>query len=47
MPVPAARLIPVTDSDAPADLAVRNGRVFTGDPRRPAVDQLIHLGILP
>jgi predicted amidohydrolase YtcJ len=34
--MPVAGLVPQAVSDQPADLVVRNGRVFTGDPRRPA-----------
>jgi len=34
--MPVTGLAPVADSDEPADLVVRNGRVFTGDARRPA-----------
>ena len=34
--MPVAGLVPQADSNEPADLVVRNARVFTGDPRRPA-----------
>ena len=34
--MPVAGLTPSADSDAPADLVVRNARVFTGDRQRPA-----------
>jgi hypothetical protein len=34
--MPVAGLTPSADSDEPADLVVRNARVFTGDRQRPA-----------
>jgi predicted amidohydrolase YtcJ len=34
--MPVTGLVPQADSDQPADLVIRSGRVFTGDPRRPA-----------
>jgi predicted amidohydrolase YtcJ len=34
--MPVTGLAPVADAGEPADLVVRNGRVFTGDRRRPA-----------
>jgi predicted amidohydrolase YtcJ len=33
--MPMAGLVPAEQADDPADLVVRNGRVYTGDPRRP------------
>jgi predicted amidohydrolase YtcJ len=33
--MPVTGLVPQADSDQPADLVVRNGRIFTGDLRRP------------
>jgi predicted amidohydrolase YtcJ len=36
MSMPVAGLVPRADGTEPADLVVRNARVFTGDPRRPA-----------
>jgi predicted amidohydrolase YtcJ len=36
MSMPVVGLVPQAGGDQPADLVVRNARVFTGDPRRPA-----------
>jgi predicted amidohydrolase YtcJ len=33
--MPVAGLVPAEHADDPADLVVRNGRIYTGDPRRP------------
>jgi predicted amidohydrolase YtcJ len=33
--MPMAGLVPAERADDPADLVVRNGRIYTGDPRRP------------
>jgi predicted amidohydrolase YtcJ len=33
--MPVAGLVPAEHVDKPADLVVRNGRIYTGDPRRP------------
>ncbi len=33
--MPVAGLVPADRSENPADLVVRNGRIYTGDPRRP------------
>ncbi len=33
--MPVAGLVPAEQADDPADLVVRNGRIYTGDPRRP------------
>ena len=33
--MPVAGLVRAEQADDPADLVVRNGRIYTGDPRRP------------
>jgi hypothetical protein len=33
--MPVAGLVPAEQADDPADLVVRNGRIYTGDPGRP------------
>ena len=40
MSMPVVGLIPRATSDEPADLVVRNARIFTGDPRRQAASAL-------
>ena len=43
--MPVAGLVPAERADDPADLVVRNGRIYTGDPRRPyAAAVAIHDG---
>jgi predicted amidohydrolase YtcJ len=38
--MPVAGLAPAEQADDPADLVVRNGRIYTGDPRRPYASAL-------
>jgi predicted amidohydrolase YtcJ len=33
--MPVTGLVPAEQAEDPADLVVRNGRIYTGDPRRP------------
>lgn len=38
--MPVAGIVPRADVDHPADIVVRNGRIYTGDPARPAASAL-------